>query len=80
MQRVAVGERAERHQGGGDGRAGQLGEDLQLGGGAGLEHAAADVQHGRLACGDQLGGLADLLGVRLGHRAVAGQVDVRAAS
>ena len=34
VQRVAVGEGAERHQGGGDGRAGELGEDLQLGGGA----------------------------------------------
>ena len=44
VQRVAVGECAERHQGGGDGRSGELGEDLQLGGGPGLDDAAADVQ------------------------------------
>ncbi|CAM5513511.1 hypothetical protein SANTM175S_00990 [Streptomyces antimycoticus] len=74
VQRVAVGERAERHQGGGDGRSGELGEHLQLGGGARLDDAAADVEDGPPGCRDQLGGLADLLGVRLGDGPVAGQV------
>ena len=43
--RVRVGERAARHQRGDDRDAGQLGELAQPLGGAGLEHAAADVQH-----------------------------------
>ncbi len=75
--RVAVGEGAQRHQGGGDGGAGQLGEHLQLCGGTGLHHPAADVEHRAPGLDDQPGGLADLLGVRLGHRAVAGELGVR---
>jgi hypothetical protein len=43
--RVAVGERAAGHERRDDRDAGQLGEHAQLGGGARLEHAAADVQH-----------------------------------
>lgn len=74
VQRVTVGEGAERHQGGRDRDAGQLGEDLQLGGRAGLHDAAADVQHRALGLADELGGLADLLGVRLGDRPVTGEV------
>lgn len=77
VQRVAVGECAERHQCGGDGRSGELCEDLQFGGGPRLDDTAADVQHRALGLGDQLGGFADLLGVRLGDRAVAGQVHGR---
>jgi len=72
--RVAVGERAAGHQGRDDGDAGQLGEDAQLGGRAGLQHAAADVQHRPRGARDQPRGLADLLGVRPGRRAVARQV------
>ena len=49
----------------------------QLGRGARLEHAAADVEHRPPGLGDQPGRLADLLAVRLGHRAVAGQVQRR---
>lgn len=74
VQRVAVGEGAQRHQGGGDGGSGQLREDLELGGGTGLDDAAADVQDGALGLGDQLGRFTDLLGVRLGDGPVAGQV------
>ncbi|RPK42869.1 hypothetical protein EES39_20180 [Streptomyces sp. ADI92-24] len=74
VQRVAVGEGAERHQCGGDGRSGQLGQHLEFGGGPGLHDAAADIQHGALGLDDELGGLADLLGVRLGDGPVAGQV------
>ena len=43
----------------------------------GPDDAAADVQHRALGLGDQPGRLAHLLGVRLGHRAVAGQRDRR---
>ena len=43
-------------------------------GGAGLEHAAADVEHRPPGGGDQPGGLADLLAVRVQRRPVAGQV------
>jgi hypothetical protein len=43
--RVRVGERAERHQRGDHRDAGELGQLAQPVGGAGLEHAAADVQH-----------------------------------
>ncbi len=72
--RVAVGEGAEGHQGRRDGGPGQLGEDLQLGGRARLQDPAADVEHGALGGAEEPGGLADLLGVRLRHGAVAGQV------
>ena len=72
---MAVGEGAARHQRGDDRDAGELGEHPQLGGRAGLEHAAADVEHRALGLGDQPGGLADLLGVRAGRRVVAGQVE-----
>ena len=40
------------------------------------DHAAADVEHRPRGLGDQPGGLADLLAVRPGHRAVAGQVEL----
>ena len=73
---MAVRERAASHQGGDDGDPGQLGQHRQLAGGAGPDHAAADVQDGALRLEDQPGGLADLLGVRPGHRAVAGQVQL----
>ena len=75
VQRVAVGERAPGHQRGDDRGAGQLGELAQLGGGLGLDHAAADVQHRALGLGDHPRGLADLAGVRPGDRVVAGQVE-----
>ena len=44
-QRVVVGERAAGHQRRDDVDAGQLGELAHLLGGAGLEDAAADVEH-----------------------------------
>ena len=78
--RVAVGEGAAGHQRGDDRHAGQLGEHPQLLGGAGADHAAADVQHRAAGLEDQPGRLADLLGVRPGHRAVAGQRAARSAT
>ncbi len=73
--RVAVGEGAARHQGGHDRDAGELGQGAQLGPGAGLDDAAADVQHRPAGRDHQPGRLADLLAVRLGDRPVARQVD-----
>ena len=75
--RVAVGERAARHQRGDDRDAGQLGQLQQFGGRLAADHAAADVQHRLAGRRDQLGGLAHLPAVRLGVRLVAGQVDLR---
>ena len=49
----------------------------QLLAGAGPDDPATDVEHGPLGLGDEPGRLADLLAVRPGHRAVAGQVDLR---
>ncbi len=75
--RVAVGERAARHQRGDDRDPGQLGEHAQL-----LAAARERItppptySTGRRASSDQPGRLADLLGVRPGHRAVAGQVEL----
>jgi hypothetical protein len=57
VERVAVGEDAARHQRGDDVDAGQLDELAQRLGGAGLEHAAADVQHRPLGGHDELGPL-----------------------
>ena len=74
---VAVREGAPGHQRGDDRNAGQLGQPPQLGAGVGLEHATADVQDRSAGSGDQPGGFPDLLGVRTGHRPVAGQVDLR---
>ncbi len=74
--RVAVGERAPGHQRGDDRHAGQLGELLELLRGAGADGAAADVEHRAARLQHQPGRLADLLGVRAGHRAVAGQVQL----
>ena len=80
VERVAVGHRTARHERRDDRDPGQLDEPAQLLAGAGADDAAADVEHRPLRLGDQPGGLADLLAVRPGHRAVAGQVDLRAAS
>ncbi len=77
MLRVRVGERAACHERGHDGCAGRLGERAQLCGRPRADHAAADVQHGLLGVGDQLRRGLDLLAVRLGHRPVAGEVDLR---
>ncbi len=52
-QRVAVGERAARHQRGDDVDLGQLGQLAQRFGGAGLEDAAADVEDRALGLEDQ---------------------------
>ena len=67
--RVRVGERAARHQRGDHRDAGQLGQPAQPVGGAGLEHAAADVEHRPAGAGHQPGRLADLLAVRVQGRA-----------
>ena len=77
VQRVAVGERAAGHQRGHDGDLGQLDEAAQLLAGPGADDAPTDVEDRALGLGDQPGGLADLLAVRAGHRAVAGQVELR---
>ena len=74
--RVAVRERAAGHQRGDDRHPGELREHPQLAGRAGADRAAADVQHRATGLEDQPGRLADLLGVRLGHGPVAGQVQL----
>ena len=68
-QRVVVGERAARHQRGDDVDVGQLGELAHLLGGAGLEDAAADVEHRALGLQDQPGRLLDHPRVALGRSA-----------
>ena len=74
--RVAVGEGAPGHQRGDERDAGELGEHLELAGRAGADDPAADVEDRPLRLEDQSRGLADLLGVRAGDRAVAGQVQL----
>ena len=74
--RVAVGQGAARHQRGHHRDAGQVGQLQQLARGAGPDRAAADVEHRPLGVQDQPDRLLDLLGVRPGHRAVAGQVQL----
>ena len=76
-QRVVVGEGAACHQRGDDVDAGQLGELAHLLGGAGLEHAAADVEHRALGGEDHLRRLLDHARVALRGRPVAGQRRVR---
>ena len=58
------------------GHPGELGQRPQLGRGAGADRAAADVEHRAPRLEHQPGRLADLLGVRPGDRAVAGQVQL----
>ena len=74
--RVAVRERPAGHQRGDDGHPGELGQRAQLGGGAGADRAAADVEHRAARLQHQPGRLADLLGVRPGDGSVAGQVQL----
>ena len=74
---VAVGHRAARHERRDDRDAGQVDEAAQLLARAGPHDAAADVEHRSLRLGHEAARLADLLAVRPGHRAVAGQVDLR---
>lgn len=74
---VRVGERAAGHQRGDHRGARRLGERLQLGRRAGADDTAADVEHRLLRLGQQLRRGLDLLAVRLGDGAVAGQVDLR---
>ena len=75
-QRVGVGEGAPGHQGGDHRDAGPLGQLAQRLGGPGLEDPAAGVDDRALGGQQQLGGLADQGRVALGHRVVAGQVEV----
>ncbi len=70
---MAVREGAAGHQRGDDRHPGHLREHLQLLRRVGPDDAAADVQDGAAGLEDQPGRLTDLLGVRAGHRAVAGQ-------
>ena len=74
---MAVGHGPARHQGGDHRDLGQLEEPAQQVAGARADDAATDVQDGATGLPDQPGGLADLLVVRPGDRAVAGQVDLR---
>ena len=69
-------EGAEAHQRAGDGQAAvgrQLGQLLRR---VGIDHAAADVEHRAARVRHRLGREADLLGVALDRRLVAGQVHV----
>ncbi len=75
--RVRVGEGAAGHERRDDGRSGGLGEGEQLAVRSGADDPAADVQHGLLGLDDELGRGLDLLAVRLGDGAVAGQLDLR---
>ena len=70
-QRVVVGERAPGHQRRDDVDVGQLGQLPQRLGGAGLEDAAADVEHRALRGQDEPGRLLDHAGMALGVRSVA---------
>ena len=72
---MVVGERAPRHERGDHREAGELHQLAQRLGGAGLEDAAAGVDHRALRLGHQPGGVLDLLGVTLGVGLVAGEVD-----
>ena len=74
---VAVREGAARHQCGDHRDAGQLGQFPQLFGGLAADDPAADVEHGFVRGGDQLGGLVDLTVVRFGVRLVARQIHAR---
>src|SRR5680860_160235 len=73
---VAVGEGPARHQRRHDGDPGEFGERAQLFGGPRADHATTDVEDWTTGLQDQPAGLADLLGVRPGHRPVAGQVEL----
>ena len=74
-QLVVVGERAARHERGDHREAGELDELAQRLGGAGLQDAAAGVDHRALRLAHEPGRVLDLLGVALRGRLVAGQVD-----
>ena len=75
-ERVRVGERALRHQRRDDRDLRLLGERLQLGLGAGVDDAAADVEHRLLGARDRERRLLDLQRVALARGPVAGQVDL----
>ena len=75
-ERVRVGERALGHQRRHDRDARLLGERPQLGLGAGVDDAAADVEHRLLGARDRERRLLDLQRVALARRAVAGQIDL----
>ena len=74
---VAVREGAARHQRGDHRDSGQLGQLPQLLGGLAADDTAADVEHGLVRGGDQLGGFVDLTVMRFGVRLVAGQIHPR---
>ncbi len=74
--RVRVGQRTASHQGGHRGGAGRVHEPTQVGRRAGTDHAPTDQDHGATRGREQPGGLANLLGMRLGHRVVPGQVEL----
>ncbi len=74
---MAVRECAAGHQRGHHGDPGQLRQVQQLCARLATDHAAADVEHRLARRGDQLGGLANLLGVRLRVGLVAGQLHRR---
>ncbi len=73
---VRRGESAEAHQRARHGEAVRRRELGQLGGGFGVDDAAAGIDHGALRGGERLRGLADLLLVALDARLIAGQADV----
>ena len=72
---VRVGERSTRHQGGDDREPAEGRELRELGVRIGLDHPAADVEHGPLRGHDQLDRLHDLALVALRRGLVPRQVD-----
>ena len=72
---MAVGERPTRHQRRHHRDAGHLGEDPEFLGRLRPDDSPTDVQDRTPRLRDQPGGFPDLLGVRSGHRTVAGQVE-----
>ena len=76
VERVGSGERALAHKGGDHGQLQRVRQLDQLIGGAGADHAAADVEHGALGALDALDRRADLLSVAAVGGAIRGQVDL----
>src|ERR1035437_7224441 len=76
VERLAVRYGAAGHQGRDYRYLGQLEELPQLVAGTGADDAPAHVQHRSLGLPDEPGPLAGLLSLRLGHRTLAGQIDL----
>ncbi len=73
-ERMPAREAAQAHERRGDRRLEELGQGAQLVGGAGADHAAADVEHRPLGLEQRASGRPDLLDVALERRLVARQL------